>query len=538
MGAGESEKYTDSVHIGDSITTNVVNEPEAIIEAYEMGKATKPSIRIPTFLRSFVQSTDFGVFKRSETWKAFAIAGIMFVCISYAALSMFDSMDEIFQSDAEPEPIPNIVFESLNRTGIESELVNQTGWFNLDDLRGSIIIFDMMAHDCSNCHAVQYHLEDKMIEWQTLADESNKSFHIIAYGSWYGEDLAYLNESDANYDVPLYPTGMGYAESVILEDGGTTDPVRLFTTAGTGQIPVVMVIDEEGYIIERQATGSPTDKWRSFDSVVELALTTPVTATEDMRIAWEEPSTSFVAVFVLGMILSILVYFSPCAFPVLPGFISYYLSLGAREDELIAAGKLRNKMPSPVVIGSLSGFGMWTFFLLIGIVAFVMGEAFQKSGLVHLIAVGIAILLIVLGSMMLLGVTSHVMGFVQKFVDKYSTTEDDDIFTPRRNMYLYGIGYAAASIDCTAAAVLPFVLYLGTLGGSAITLGIGGLMLGLLILMIAVTVMVGLGRQVMINFLRRATGMIKMVGSWMMIMAGISLTLYLTNRDAVSAVFG
>ena len=49
-----------------------------------------------------------------------------------------------------------------------------------------------------------------------LADESNKSFHIIAYGSWYGEDLAYLNESDANYNVPLYPTGMGYAESVIL----------------------------------------------------------------------------------------------------------------------------------------------------------------------------------------------------------------------------------------------------------------------------------------------------------------------------------
>ena len=82
------------------------------------------------------------------------------------------------------------------------------------------------------------------------------------------------------------------------------------------------------------------------------------------------------------------------------------------------------------------------------------------------------------------------------------------------------------------------MLYLGTLGGSATTLGIGGLMLGLLILMITVTVLVGLGRQVMINFLRQATGMIKMVGSWMMIMAGISLTLYLTNRDAVSAVFG
>jgi len=56
--------------------------------------------------------------------------------------------------------------------------------------------------------------------------------------------------------------------------------------------------------------------------------------------------------------------------------------------------------------------------------------------------------------------------------------------------------------------------------------------------MVFVTVMVGMGRQVMINFLRRSTGMIKMVGSWMMIMAGISLTIYLTQPGLVSVVFG
>jgi len=63
-------------------------------------------------------------------------------------------------------------------------------------------------------------------------------------------------------------------------------------------------------------------------------------------------------------------------------------------------------------------------------------------------------------------------------------------------------------------------------------------MIGLLILMVAVTMLVGLGRQVMINFLRRATGMIKLVGSWMMIMAGIGLTIYLTNQEAVALIFG
>ena len=484
-----------------------------------------------------LDQADWGVFKQKDTWQAFAIAIVMFGAISFAALSMFDSMDELFQSDAEPAPIPNIVFESLNRSDVEADFVNETGWFNLNDHRGSVIILDLMARDCSNCHLVQEHIEKNMEDWHNMSNTSGKSLKIFAYGAWYDESVNYLNKSSGAYSVPLYPTGFGSTEAAVLEDGSTTDPVRLFTTGGTGQIPVVLIIDEEGYIIAQQATGTPIDGWAKFDGILETALTEDISETFDSRIGWEEPETSYTAVFALGLVLSILVYFSPCAFPVLPGFISYYLSLGAREDELIEQGKLKTGMPSSFNIGVLSGLGMWTFFGIIGIVALLMGEAFAKSGIIHYIAIFIALLLIVLGSMMLLGITSHVMGFVQNLVDKYSTTEADETFTPRRNMYLYGIGYAAASIDCTAAAVLPFVIFLSTLGTTAIGFGIAGLMVGLLILMIAVTMLVGMGRQVMINFLRRATGHIKMIGSWMMIMAGVGLTIYLTNAEAVSAFF-
>ena len=485
-----------------------------------------------------LEQADFGVFKQKDTWQAFVIAVVMFGTISFAALSMFDSMDELFQSDAEPAPIPDLVFESLNRTDVEAGMVNETGWFHLNEHRGSIIILDLMARDCSNCHLVQEHIEQNMVDWHKKANDSGKSLKIFAYGAWYGESVDYLSEDGGEYTVPLYPTGFGSVDAAVLEDGSTTDPVRLFTTGGTGQIPVVLIIDEEGFIIAQQATGTPADKWQKFDGTLDTALTSNVSETFDSRIGWEEPSTSFTAIFVLGLILSILVYFSPCAFPVLPGFISYYLSLGAREDELIEEGKLKTRMPSSFNIGILSGLGMWTFFGVIGVVSLLMGEAFAKSGIIHYIAIFIALLLVVLGSMMLLGITSHVMGFVQNWVDKYSTTEADETFTPRRNMYLYGIGYAAASIDCTAAAVLPFVVFLSTLGMSAIGFGIAGLMVGLLILMVAVTMLVGMGRQVMINFLRRATGHIKMVGSWMMIMAGVGLTIYLTNAEAVNALFG
>ncbi|MFL2949503.1 MAG: cytochrome c biogenesis protein CcdA [Candidatus Poseidoniaceae archaeon] len=484
-----------------------------------------------------LKQADFSVFKQGETWKAFGIAALMFVTISFAALSMFDSMDEVFASDAEPAPVPNMVFESLNRTGIESNLTNETGWINLNDHRGDIIILDFMAHDCSNCHAVQEHLEAEMDAWMETANASGKNLKIFGYGAWYSETLDYLNETSGAYHVPAYPTGLGSLTAAEMSNGTTADPVRLFTTGGSGQIPVVMILDAEGYIIAKEATGTPSDGWAKFDGVLDTALTGTTQDTMGSRIAWEEPDTSYVAVFILGMVLSILVYFSPCAFPVLPGFISYYLSLGAREDELIASGKLKTKMPSSWVIGLLSGVGMWTFFGAIGIVALLMGEAFAASGLIHYIAIFIAVLLIVLGGMMLLGITSHLMGFVDRLVRKYSTTEADETFTPRRNMYLYGIGYAAASIDCTAAAVLPFVLYLSTLGPSATGVGIGGLMIGLLFLMVVVTVMVGMGRQVMINFLRRSTGMIKMVGSWMMIMAGISLTIYLTNPALIGGLF-
>ena len=97
-------------------------------------------------------------------------------------------------------------------------------------------------------------------------------------------------------------------------------------------------------------------------------------------------------------------------------------------------------------------------------------------------------------------------------------------------MYLWGIGYSAASIDCTAAAVIPFIAYLALIGGAA-TLQ----QLSVSLLMIAVTTIVGLGQQRFINILRRSTGLIKAIGAWMMMMAGAALTFYLTQPELIAS---
>ncbi len=478
---------------------------------------------------------DLRTFSRKETYVALGIGILLFSLIAYAGLSVFGLSSSLFAQSGESIPIEELEFQTLNRTGIEDVITNETGWFQLSEHRGKVIIIDMMAHDCSNCHGVQARIEAEMEGWHDLTEE--RELIIIGYGSYYSESLEYLNTTEGEYSVPLYATGLGTSTAAIV-NGTPQDPNRLFTPGGTGVIPVVMVIDIEGYIIASESSSTPAQGWGSFDNAIKVAMTGTVEEMEELRsFGVQDIDQSMTGIIFLGAMLSILVYFSPCAFPVLPGFISYYLTLGAREDELIESGKLKGAMPGPLVIGALSGLGMWTFFAFIGIIAWVMGKSFATSGIIHDIAIFIAALLLILGFFMLTGGTSHLMSWVQKLVDRFSTTEMDENFTPRRNMYLYGIGYAAASIDCTAAAVLPFIGYLATIGGNSVIFGLGSLMVGLLILMVAVVSMVGFGRQQAIGFLRRATGMIKLIGAWMMMMAGAGLLFYLTNTDVVATLF-
>ena len=299
-------------------------------------------------------------------------------------------------------------------------------------------------------------------------------------------------------------------------------------------IPVVLVIDHEGYIVAKESSGTPTKGWGDFDDAVVAAAEGK---SEELRFSLAKVDRSPEAIFSMGLLLGVLVYFSPCAFPILPGYISYYIGLGQREDELIESGKLHKKMPPHFVLGGLAALGQLTFFSIIGVIVFGLGNLIDLTGVLLYFALGVAILLMILGAFMLTGGTAHLLGFVQTLIDKYSTTEMDDRFTPRRNMYLWGIGYSAASIDCTAAAVIPFIGYLVIIGGMATWTGLAGLMLSVSILMIAVTTVVGMGQQRFISILRRSTGLIKAIGAWMMMMAGAGLTFYLTQPELIASWF-
>jgi hypothetical protein len=209
-----------------------------------------------------------------------------------------------------------------------------------------------------------------------------------------------------------------------------------------------------------------------------------------------------------------------------------------REDELRQSGKLEGAAPGPMEVGVFAAMGQLTFFGTVGVVIFGLDGLLNLSGILHDIAVGIALLLVVMGALMLMGWTSHLLSRVQRVLDTHMTAEDDERFTPRRNMYLWGIGYSAASVDCTAAAVFPFVAWLAVVGEGALVMGMGGLMISVSLLMIGVTTMVGMGGGALVDSLRRNSSIVKATGSWMMMFAGIGLYAYLTQPDLVAGILG
>ena len=479
-----------------------------------------------------VAGLDFDVLRQKETWQAFGVGIVLFCIIGYSSLTLFGLSASAYGVSDDIELVPDFEVATMNRTGIDDAIADDSGMVRLSDLQGSVVVLDFMAVDCSNCHYVQTHIDQNLEDWRTL--DGPYEVLVLSIGSWYGyETFEDINETfgDSGSDKHMpWPVANGGTDVVILEDGGSGDLVEYYSAQA---IPLVIVIDHEGYVVAKENTGTPLDGWSSFDSAVASAN---IGAAGELRFGIEKADRSLSGVFVIGLFLGVLVYFSPCAFPVLPSYIAYYLNLGMREDELQQAGKLSGSMPKSFEVGGYAALGQLTFFGAVGAIIFGLDGIIDLSGVLHDIAIAIALLLVILGALMLLGWTSHLLNWVQRVLDRYQTTEMDEQFTPRRNMYLWGIGYSAASVDCTAAAVFPFVAWLAVVGEGAFISGMTGLILSVTMLMIAVTVLVGLGRESMLDFLRRSTGVVKATGAWMMMFAGIGLLIYLTQPETIAGM--
>lgn len=179
---------------------------------------------------------------------------------------------------------------------------------------------------------------------------------------------------------------------------------------------------------------------------------------------------AFVMTLAFALVAGVATFFSPCAFPLLPGYVGFYVSQTEGKRPSLAGATAR---------GLVAGGGVLaTFLVLIG-AAFVVGrQALTQLTLLEPVVGG---LLVVFGVLVV--------------IDRAPSLS---IVLPKRRSSVlgfgvFGVGYALAAAGCVASAFLSVIALSLSLSVGPALLVLGTYVGGIVLLMVALTVATGMG---------------------------------------------
>lgn len=212
-------------------------------------------------------------------------------------------------------------------------------------------------------------------------------------------------------------------------------------------------------------------------------------------------------------------FFAPCAYPLLPGYVAYYL--GQSEDG--TPGGTPRSVPvrlwRAAVVGSLASLGFFLVYAVLAGIALAVGtRPLQGISVLELV---VGALLVVLGVAMATGT--------------FDPTLHARLPERRRSpagFLLFGVVYAVAAAGCTAPLFVAIVALAFSGGPVGAVLTLGAYAAGMAVLMVAVTVLSALGKAGMVRRLSRDTGRISRVAGVLLAVAGAAqIYLYVFDFD-------
>lgn len=197
-------------------------------------------------------------------------------------------------------------------------------------------------------------------------------------------------------------------------------------------------------------------------------------------------------------------FFAPCAFPLLPGYVAFFLG---READ--ATPPVSVRLRRAIAVGALTSLG---FFLVYGVLTGVaVGVGTRVLGNVTVLELVAGVVMVALGTAMATGVyapgTLHV-----RLPERRRTPA---------GFFAFGVVYAAAAAGCTAPlfiAVVTTALAAGPVAGVATLAAYAG---GMSALMVAVTLLSALGRDAVLGRIPRLAGRTSRVAGVVVVLAGL-----------------
>ena len=198
-------------------------------------------------------------------------------------------------------------------------------------------------------------------------------------------------------------------------------------------------------------------------------------------------------------------FFAPCALPLLPGYVAYFLGQDAGRSEMPG----RRRLGWALVVALLASLGFLLVYGLLAAVVFALGS--QILGGIGLLELVVGAVLIVVGVAMASG---------------RSLSAPVDFRLPERRRgplgYLaFGVVYAIAAAGCTGAlfvGVAAIAVSAGPVGGVAV---VGAYAAGMAVLLTTVTVLVALGRDVLVRRLSASGDRVRRFAGVVLVLAGL-----------------
>lgn len=410
--------------------------------------------------------------------KVFGALMAVIVVLAGAALTLFF----LGQEEGEIKEAPNFTLTDIDGNT-----------FNLTDFRDQVVLLDMMSIPCESCKLVEKDLKDIYPD--------------------YKDEVVFISIDILTEDTDEML--QDYRESHKIEWIIARDTDEVILKYNSQAVPKVVIINATGYATYENSglTNKGTLK-RELDEAIYGEA-------EAINIQ----QASYIS---LAILAGFVFFFSPCAFPMLPGYMAFYLKKGAEEGGKIPLRKA-------AIAGIISAMGIIIVSLVIGIIAIFAGTSILKD--VGILGLIVGIILIVLGVLLLTPfqywkivrpfqtLLARFRGTGQK---KGEGMTGDSISCGGSSgfyggLFLYGLGYGAAAAGCTAPifiAVLVAALSAGLIFG-LIVLILYNLVAA--ILMISITIAIAYFGAGAAQKLSQYTEKIKKISGAVLIVVGIYL---------------
>lgn len=141
----------------------------------------------------------------------------------------------------------------------------------------------------------------------------------------------------------------------------------------------------------------------------------------------------------LALLSGFFVLLSPCSYPLLPGYVAYYLGTKMSGQRALQGGLT-------------CGLGLVAIFSVIGLITYSLGSALLRFlPFAHYFA---AVIIGILGLSMLFGV-----GYPRFYLKVHATSRGGFY-----GLFIYGLTYGLASLACSAPVFISIMLYVSTFG--------------------------------------------------------------------------